>query len=200
MKAKILISAMTVLAITACSQSKKNSQESKPQKKETTTGTKPLKNVGFDINSIPVSDKKLGDFPYISLPEGYDNVSDNPISDSDKAYFWVGDHFEQPVGKIFFSRIKAKDGKTYSETELLKGIQEKIISLGGKKINESKVTSDISATDEANKVKYVSGYGFIGYATTYTYLIRNADKNVWIQITPTDDGASVGWIILEAKS
>lgn len=195
MKAKILIPVMAVLAITSCGQNEKNS----PQQTKTATNTKPLKKAGFDINSIPLSDKKLGDFPYISLPEGYDNVSNNPISDNDKAYFWVGNHFEQPTGKIFFSRVKAKDGNTYSETELLKGINDKIISLGGKKINESKVTTDISATDEANKVKYVSGYGFIGYVNTSTYLIHNADKNVWIQITPMDDSASVGWIILEAK-
>lgn len=156
----------------------------------------------FDLNAIPVSDKPLGAFPYFELPEGYYNYNKNKVVDYDVAYFWVKDHFEKPEGKIFYDYIRAKEGKSYSDLELTKNLDAVITGAGGVKISEAKVPSD-SAYDKIpqdNRLKYANGYGFIGYKTTNTYLIRRADKNIWVQFTPSDDGASICWMVLETKA
>lgn len=154
----------------------------------------------FDINAIAISDKPLGTFPYFTLPEGYQNYEKNPVVDFDRLYFWVGDHFERPEGKIFWSRIKAKEGKTFSDLEVIKGMEETMAGLGGAKIYEGTVTQDsLKAIDETRRVKYNSGWGFIGFKPSAIYLVRHTDRNIWVQMTPGDDGVSYGWAILETK-
>ncbi|CAA9195579.1 OmpA family protein [Flavobacterium collinsii] len=154
----------------------------------------------FEINAIPVSDKPLGAFPYFNLPENYEGTPKNNTADYDVAYFWVKDHFEKPEGKIFYARITAKEGKSYSDLEVAKNLEELIKSIDGVKISEMKVHSDSSYTiPENNRIKYMNGYGFMGNAITTTYLIRRPDRNIWVQLTPGDDAVSAGWMILETK-
>lgn len=155
----------------------------------------------FDLNAIPVSDKPLGAFPYFELPEGYYNYNKNKVVDYDVAYFWVGDHFEKPEGKIFYDYIRAKEGKSYSDLELTKNLDAVITAVGGVKLTEMKIPGDSSnVIPENNRLKYMTGYGFISQAVTTTYLIRRADKNIWVQFTPSDDGASICWLVLETKA
>lgn len=154
----------------------------------------------FDISTIPVSDKTLGDFPYFSLPEDYQNFSKHEVVDHDIAYFWVKDHYEKPEGKIFYNRITAKEGKSYSDLVLAKHLDEAITAAGGVKVSEMKIPSDsTSKVPENNALKYMDGYGFVSSQVTTVYLIRRADKNIWIQFTPTDDGVSAAWMVLETK-
>lgn len=154
----------------------------------------------FDINSIAISESPLGAFPYFSLPENYLSFSKNDVADYDVAYFWVKDHFEKPEGKIFYNRIKAKTGKSYSDLELARNLDEVIKLAGGLKVSEMKVPGDSSSVvPDNNKLKYMDGYGFMANAITTTYLVRRADKNIWIQLTPGDDAVSAGLMILETK-
>lgn len=154
----------------------------------------------FDINAIAVSDKPLGAFPYFNLPEGYENFSKNNITDFDVIYCWVKDHFERPEGKVFYNSIKAKDGKSYSDVELIRNLDEVITGVGGVKVSEGKIPNDsFSVIPSNNQLKYRDGYGFLSSAVTTTYLIRRADRNIWVQTTPGDDAVSAGWIIVETK-
>lgn len=155
----------------------------------------------FDINSVPVSDKPLGAFPYFSLPEGYKNWENNKVVDYDQFYIWTGDHFERPEGKIFWNRITANEGKSFSQLEVTRSLGELIVAAGGVKVHEGKVPQDsVSVIDENRKLKYLSGWGFIGFEPTTVYLIRRQDKNIWVQITPADDAASLGWAVVETKA
>jgi OOP family OmpA-OmpF porin len=195
--------ALSVLIISCNSGGKKDQQgtenDSIPAAEQTATPTASKAKV-FDINAYPVSEKALGAFPYFNLPEGYYNYNKNKPVDYDRAYFWVGDHFEKPEGKIFYDYVRAKEGKSYSDLELSKNIEQIITEAGGVKITESKVPQDsVPNIPENNGLKYKDGYGFIGQMPTVTYLIRRTDRNIWIQHTPTDDGSSIGWMILETK-
>ncbi|MDR6568136.1 hypothetical protein [Chitinophaga ginsengisegetis] len=201
---RTLTIAASASVLFACNSSKKqsNTEDStaSPQVTGTTQATTapPADTKTFDITAIPVSDKPLGAFPYFSLPDGYQNFSNNKVSDFDVAFFWVKDHFERPEGKIFYNRVTAKEGKSYSDLELARNLEEVITGVGGVKVSEAKVPGDSSAViPENNKLKYMQGYGFLGNAVTTTFLIRRADRNIWVQLTPTDDGASAGWMILE---
>lgn len=200
MNPKLFLAVSVTCILSACggNNDKKNTEPAttEPAKQEAVAS-----NSRFDLTKIPVSDRPLGQFPYLQLPAGYINFDKNPVAEADSAYFWVTDHFEIPTGKIFFSRVQAKAGTTYSDAALLQGISDSVSTLGGVKISELKVPDDQRALmSEANWLKFLNGYGFIGFKTTTVYVIRRADKTIWIQTTPTDDGVSAGWMILEAKN
>lgn len=204
---RILTIAASATVLLACNSGKKGNttDSTNTTTTENTTPTAPEAAAPvaktFDLNAITVSDKPLGAFPYFELPEGYINYFKNKVVDYDVAYFWVGDHFEKPEGKIFYDYIRAKEGKSYSELELTKNIDAVITGAGGVKLTEMKVPQDsASVIPENNKLKYMTGYGFIANAITTTYLIRRADKNIWIQFTPSDDASSICWLILETKA
>ncbi|RYF89021.1 MAG: hypothetical protein EOO03_07020, partial [Chitinophagaceae bacterium] len=42
----------------------------------------------FDINSIPVSDKELGQFPFFSLPAGVQEQNKAVVKSFDKMLYW----------------------------------------------------------------------------------------------------------------
>ncbi|MCD9573679.1 OmpA family protein [Flavobacterium soyae] len=207
MKIKTLTLCVVIASIAfACNSNKKQNEEapdSIDSSQVSTTAQEPQTAVSakkFDINSIPVSNKSLGTFPYFNLPENYQGTPKNNTTDYDVAYFWVKDHFEKPEGKIFYARITAKEGKSYSDLEVAKNLDELIKSVDGVKVSEMKTPSDSSAAiPENNRIKYINGYGFIANAITTTYLIRRPDRNIWVQLTPGDDAVSAGWMILETK-
>ncbi|SIO54334.1 OmpA family protein [Chitinophaga niabensis] len=205
---RILTIAASATVLLACNSGKKGNTTDSTNTTTTTENTTPAAPEaatpvakGFDLNAIPVSDKPLGAFPYFELPEGYYNFNKNKIADYDVAYFWVKDHFEKPEGKIFYDYIRAKEGKSYSDLELTKNLDAVITGAGGVKVSEMKVPQDsASVIPENNRLKYMTGYGFIANAVTTTYLIRRADKNIWVQFTPSDDGSSICWMVLETKA
>lgn len=206
---RILTIAASATVLLACNSGKKGNTTDSTNTSATSENSTPAAPEAaapvaktFDLNAIPVSDKPLGAFPYFELPEGYYNYNKNKIVDYDVAYFWVGDHFEKPEGKIFYDYIRAKEGKSYSDLELTRNLDAVITGVGGVKISEAKVPQDSAYNNipQNNRLKYSNGYGFLGYEPTSTYLIRRADKNIWIQFTSSDDGASICWLILETKA
>lgn len=205
MKIKTLTLALIACITFACNSNKKQNDvtDTTDSLVSTPTAEKPAAASSanqFDINSVPVSDKPLGAFPYFNLPENYEGNPKDNTSDFDVAYFWVKDHFEKPEGKIFYARIKAKEGKSYSDLEVARNLEELIKSVAGVKVSQMKVPVDSSHTvPDNNRVKYMNGYGFMASAVTTTYLIRRADKNIWVQLTPGDDAVSAGWMVLETK-
>lgn len=94
------------------------------------------------------------------------------------------DHYEKPEGKIFYNRITAKAGKTYSDLELAKNLDEVVTGVGGVKVSEMKIPADSVKNVPANNgLKYMDGYGFVSSQVTTVYLLRRADRNIWLQLT-----------------
>ncbi|MFT3675166.1 MAG: hypothetical protein QM781_04635 [Chitinophagaceae bacterium] len=186
------------LFMTACNNEKKAEPETTATEEKPKEPAAPANTANLD--QLPVSDKPLGVFPYITLPANYEDAAKNPVQEADSAYFWVVDHFEAPKGKVFFGRIKAKGGSAYSDQELLKAVQDTVTALGGFKVSDMTVPDHgIATMNEQQKLKHNAGYGFLGFKPTATYVIRRAAGRIWVQVTPTDDGVSAGWIVLEEK-
>src|SRR4051812_19682178 len=96
MKIKIMIFALST-ALFACQSSTKK-QTTTADKDSITAASpaenKPVTDGAFDTSKIPVSDKDLGKFPYLSLPQdhtfGYDKeIKATDIKNADKEYFAV---------------------------------------------------------------------------------------------------------------
>src|SRR3546814_2314748 len=77
----------------------------------------------FDIEAVPVSDAALGEFPYFSLPAGYEPMNRPVQMDYARFPFWTGEGFEWVEGRSYETSIAAADGKTWSEFELRKNLR-----------------------------------------------------------------------------
>ena len=158
--------------------------------------------VAFDIGKIPVSDKPLPAWPYVALAAGYHYDNNENLAEQSKDLarvpVWTGGQLLWVEGKTFSDAIRSDDGKTYSKFEVRKNLQQAIESLGGVRLSE---TSYDEATYKANEKAlddFRQEFDRIRDAYWYdadadTYVIRRADKAIWIvaQIRNDDGGIMV---------
>lgn len=206
---KKLIVLLSFISLFSCDQKKKSPVNNESHNKEMFSEMENTKtdsistSSGFDINSIPISKTKISDVIFFSLPNGYKFDQPRNITDYDQFAFFVDkETYLFKEGKLFQSRISTIDrNKKFTLIELLRNIESVIESSGGHKIFEGIVSrKSIEQIDEKVKLYNYVGYGFISYARTFSYLIKNVDKETWIQITESDDNASVYIGILQTKS
>jgi len=166
----------------------------KPETTTAATGT-------FDINSIPVSDKDLGTFPYLSAPDTYKynmgdgGISKKDISDFDKEYFAVNGKLIPQEGKtvkVTIEKDKSKDDSPFNSLIVDKSYDKAILALGGVKLPT--VTIPQSEIDRVGvKDLYEKHYGNSLDANQLdainTYVIRTKDKEVWIQYSLLNNGS-----------
>lgn len=153
---------------------------------------------GFDIESVPVSDRPLGDFPYFSLPEGYLHPNRPiPVRDFDRVAVWTGDRLEWVEGRIFESLVHAdrKAGKGFSRVEVMRNIDHQVAEAGGVKVTESRVPREvIKAWDEGQE--WSQGRGDVYNSPAATWLVRRADRDIWINFVSNNSSGS--WMVIES--
>lgn len=162
----------------------------------------------FNLNAIPLSTKNLGEFPYLSYPEGYNfnyEKTINPlnIKDLDKEYFAVNGKLIPVEGKSYKVRIEKgqENEKKFSNLLVSRYYEEKILALGGVNINNVAVNQqEIKKVGDKELIE--KNYGFsIDYNlldNLKTYIIRTETKQIWIQMTLMDN--EVGKLtVLEKK-
>jgi hypothetical protein len=153
----------------------------------------------FDIANVPVSDKPLGAFPYFSLPQGYEAQNKPKSMDFTRFTFWTGDRLEMVEGKSYESGIVAADGKTWSQYELRKNIEAVVTAAGGVRVTESRIPKDLlNALEDDIKRGHNDGLGDVWNEPAQVFLIRRADRNIWVHYS--DNTASAAWLILETAA
>lgn len=161
-------------------------QEAKETKVNEPSGT-------FDISSIPVTDKKPGTFPYLNPPETYTynyekEIQQKNINDFDKEYFAVNGKLILLEGKTYKVRIEKdrSNGKRFNSLIVEKSYKDAILALGGVPVNDVPVSQE-EIKRVGDKELIEKHYGFsIDYNLLddiKTYVIRTADKEIWIQMT-----------------
>lgn len=196
-----------LIFLCSCDQKKKSSENAEASKTNVPleveqSESKIPSSSSFDMNSIPTSDTDISEVVFFNLPNGYKFSNPKNVTDYDQFAFFVDkESYFFKEGTLFQSRISPIDGnKKFVLLELLRNIENVIEQSGGQKIFEG-TASRTSVEEIKEKVKLYNyeGYGFIGYAKTFTYIIKNEDKETWIQITESDDNASVYIGILQTK-
>lgn len=143
----------------------------------------------FDINTIPLSDKELPEWPYVVLPAGYEFRQPEKIAANSKdlarVALWTGGELLWVEGKTFSDRLKTAEGKTFSKFELRKNLQQAIEALGGVRIGERSFERDIYKANEKPLEDFRREFDDIRDAYWYgndadTYVIRRADKAIWV--------------------
>ena len=154
----------------------------------------------FDINAIPVSDKPLGEWPYVTLPAGYayDDADDLASRSKDLARVpvWTGGQLLWVEGKAFSDDIDNADGKTWSKFELRKNVQQAIEALGGVRLSERSYGESVWKANEKALEDFRQEFSDMQEAYWYdndadTYVIRRADKAIWVVLQSGNDGGAV---------
>ncbi|HRN60929.1 MAG TPA: OmpA family protein [Luteimonas sp.] len=152
----------------------------------------------FDIGKAPVSDAALGDFPYFSLPAGYHHPNRPlPVRDFDRVAVWTGDRLEWVEGRVFESLVHAdrKAGKGFSRVEVLRNIDHQVAEAGGVKVAESRVPKEtIKAWDDGQA--WSPGRGDVYNSPAATWLVRRADRNIWVNFVSNNSSGS--WMVIES--
>lgn len=154
----------------------------------------------FDPEALPVSDAPLGEFPYLAIPEGFENTNTEiPVSVSDSVPFWTGDHLEWVEGRVYQSPIFGEGSGEFSRPNLLAAVGAAVDELGGVLIADSQIPSALVETiPDDLAVDYVDGFGDIYNDPVQTYVIRRADGMIWIHLCSNSAGA--GWMIAESAA
>jgi hypothetical protein len=152
----------------------------------------------FDITKVAVSDKPLGAFPYFTLPAGYGKMGGERTLDLARFPFWTGAAFEPVEGRVYMSGIQGGDGKAFSQLEVQRDIERQVLAAGGVKVTESRIPSSASdALGDDVKVGMILGLGDIYNDPTTTYVIRRADRNIWVHFVSNATFGS--WTIAETE-
>ena len=163
-----------------------------------TVKTESIQNT-FDLSQIPISNITLGQFPYISLPNGY-QFHDATKVNFEKIPFWTGQHIQNIEGQFYSAAIQQnEDYKEGSFLELQRNLENVIQQLGGKQITMSKIPQQaLDKLPQKFQVDYVAGLGDVFNNPTQTFVVRQANKNIWFQLTQTGNG-NAGLLVAETK-
>lgn len=184
----ILVIAGLALCITSCNSSEKKQKDNGTDTSQTeTVNTKQQDNSGkFDINSVPVSDKELGEFPFFSLPKGVQEQNKAIKRSFDMLFFPVNGVMTPLEGKVWKSNIvETKDSEEgWSAVYFLKSYDDAITAAGGVKIFDGKISKEeLDRIEE--QATYFGEEGSMDYWNdpVKTYIIRRSNgDDVYIQL------------------
>lgn|SRR5690606_5338052 len=158
----------------------------------------------FDIASVPPSGQSLGEWPYLSAPEGYSFRTDPAKGTKDLARvpFWTGQQLVWVEGRTFESRVEAGEGKNYSRFEVLKRIDQALTALGAKKLVERSFDRDFYHANKDELEPFRREFHAVQDAYWYdnpaeTYVIRGPDRVVWVAVTSSQSSGG-GVLVAEA--
>ncbi|MGJ4803314.1 OmpA family protein [Luteimonas sp. SDU82] len=163
----------------------------------------PVPLLAFDIERVPPSSAALGELPFFSLPAGY-GPQNRPYERRHARFpFRIGDGLHWVEGaswnaKITVDRDQGPD-KEFSARELRRNLEAVLAEAGAQTVFEGPLRRDMYYGQLEDEI----GGGFIDAvnldqdAQTSVHVIRQADRNVWVQLATTSNEA--GLAIVEEK-
>ena len=152
----------------------------------------------FDVNSVALSSVRLGDFPYLRLPEGY-KPQNTEAQDFADFPFWTGSRFEMIEGRVHQTQITNDTGKSFSRLELLRNMEHALNEAGAVRIFDGQIPNEAAhALPEAVQLAALNGIGDIYNNPSQTWVIRQADRTAWIHLYV--GSAQGAMAVVEAKA
>ena len=162
----------------------------------------PITLVPFDIESVPVSTAALGTLPFFTLPDGYAPINRPALRTVarfpvrlDNGLHWVeGASWNANVA---IARESRRD-KEFSARELRRNLEAVLDQAGAKKVFEGPLDRKLYYGPQ---LEQEIGGGFIDGVNmegdTTVHVIRQADRNVWVQLAT--DSHKAGLVIVEER-
>lgn len=164
----------------------------------------PVPVLAFDIDSVPISAATLGELPFFSLPEGYGPINRPHQRAFARFPFRLGDGLHWVEGASWHGRIGiARDlrrDKEYSALELRRNLEAVLAQAGAQKVFEGPLNRDLyygpQLEDEIGG-GFIDGVNMDADTPTTVHVIRQADRNVWVQLSL--DSRAAGLVIVEER-
>ena len=152
----------------------------------------------FDISAIPVSTVPLGDFPYISLPQGYVSNGNPETKQIARFPFWVKGRPHWVEGRFYLVNVYPQKEGGYNAYELRRNLEALVERMGGVKVSEEQIPYDtIKSWGDEITSGFLTGLGDIYNVPASTYVVRRNDGNIWIHFA--QDTAQGGIIVGQEK-
>ncbi|NOJ75452.1 OmpA family protein [Empedobacter stercoris] len=155
---------------------------------------------GFDINKIPFSTADIGDFPFINLPQGLQEMNKPLVKEFDICFFPINGVMTPFEGKLYKTFVSPKQGEEFSQHFFEKSMADYLQSIGAVRVFDGEITKEEYERynkQDPNK----GGEGDMGYAgqNMKFWVLRTKDKgNVYIQYLSNNAGASLN-VLQEAN-
>jgi hypothetical protein len=154
----------------------------------------------FDLSKVPVSSADLGQFPYLAALTTYEvNTLNSEDYEFERAYVYDGKNLVPIEGKVSQRLIKPKDSdRKASELMIRRNYESLLKDLGGTKVFSGKVPSEV--IEKAGGYNAVYKYGKWSISTSHetdAYVIRQEDKEVWVQVTTLGGDGNYNLTVIE---
>lgn len=145
--------------------------------------TAPKATATFDLSGVPVSTAPLAAAPpYFSAPDGY-RVEASGAVPATVFPVWLGGDFQLVEGNVHWSRLSAVDSKAFSRVALSRAIDAMVKSAGGVEVASGQASqAAVNALPEAMRQELLDALGDHTNSPTTTYVIRRADKTIWVHV------------------
>jgi OOP family OmpA-OmpF porin len=148
--------------------------------------------VPFDTAKFPIARAVAGDFPYLTLPDGYQYINSPQPRDLDRFPFWTPKGFHPVEGRVFMAYVRAVPGKAYSQYELTKRLSDQILGLGGTAVANERIPNAIAhSLPHPLFADHSVGLGDIYNVPVATWVIHRAQGDIWVSFTTSGSGASL---------
>lgn len=180
--------AVPLLALAACGSDTEDGNgvdSAVPTADRSVVDNAPAEAAGVDIGALPLSDRPLGQFPYFTLPSGYvlEEKGDPGTKDFACFPFWARGAVRWVEGEMYQAGFVAAEGKSFSILEVARNFDMAIAQLGGVKLSEEQVPSDVRE-QWPKEVKDGFYYPYFQSISnpTHVWAIRRADGNIWVML------------------
>ncbi|AUD06937.1 OmpA family protein [Spirosoma pollinicola] len=156
-----------------------------------------------DTQTIPLSKADLGTFPYVKTLPNF-TPTDSVTIEQNRTYFYDGKAYFTVDGQVSAQSLNVTDHtkKIPSEFQIIQTFDQLVATLGGKKIYEGKLpdelikkvtTHDLVELDSHHQVAPSAYYGVV------EYVIKTAQKEVWLQVQPYSIGSHFYTLLVVEK-
>ena len=203
MKKTTIACIVTLLILNACTQKQNaQTQQAAPEPSTPTAAADTATLTTFDFNKVPVSNKEIGNFPYLAAPEGYEYKNEKSKNYEEKYFFYSDSLVTKISGKYFFANIyKNETNKNlYEKTFVVKSYTEAIENLGAVQIHNGTIPDkgqDLINKEAPAYFKDELNNDFS--RKNKQFLLRTSQGNIWFELSVHDRDDEVFLTVLQEK-
>ena len=155
--------------------------------------------VVMEARPFEASARWLGEFPWLSMPAGYDAGNRAKTRDFDMYPFWTGSGFEEIEGRAHIASLRTKE-RANSMYEVRRNLEAMMTEAGATKVFDGRIPKQASDRYGSElKGPYSDGTGFSWNG--YDSLVYRTDlpdgRQVWVHARLEYLGA--GWVVVERE-
>ncbi|MEL1263489.1 OmpA family protein [Pseudoxanthomonas putridarboris] len=139
------------------------------------------------------------EFPYLSLPAGYDDGNRPRQRDYDAYPFWTGSGFETVEGKTHAASVKAREG-LHSMHEVRRNLEAMMAEAGGTKLFDGRIPKDAADSitfEQKSPYSDATSFGWGDYDSLVYRVDLPDGRQVWVHAR--SEYLAAGWVVVERQ-